>query len=119
MMRAAEPVDWMIRHYFRQLAVSKLVNAGFNVSVLGRGWENHPDASKSNLIKLRDRVSFEETFAYMHRAKVNLNVMPFFKAGSHDRIFNTYLQGSVPLTIPSKAKDEFRENPHRIRGTYE
>ncbi len=102
MMRAAEPVDWMIRHYFRQQAVSKLVNAGFNVSVLGRGWENHPDAGKTNLVKLDDRVPFEETFSYMRRAKVNLNVMPFFKAGSHDRIFNTYLQGSVPLTDPSE-----------------
>ena len=101
-MRAAEPVDWMVRHYFRQQVVSTLVKAGFNVSVLGRGWENHPDASKANLIKLDDRVPFADTFSYMRRAKVNLNVMPFFKAGSHDRIFNTYLEGSVPLTDPSE-----------------
>ena len=102
MMRAAEPVDWMVRHYFRQQVVSTLVNAGFNVSVLGRGWENHPDAGKSNLIKLDDRIPFADTFSYMHRAKLNLNVMPFFKAGSHDRIFNAYLEGSVPLTDPSE-----------------
>ena len=102
MMRAAEPVDWMVRHYFRQQVVSALVNAGFNVSVLGRGWENHPDAGKSNLIKLDDRIPFADTFSYMHRAKLNLNVMPFFKAGSHDRIFNAYLEGSVPLTDPSE-----------------
>ena len=27
--------------------------------------------------------------------------MPWFKAGTHDRIFNTLLQHSVPLTDPS------------------
>lgn len=37
----------------------------------------------------------------MADAKINLNVMPWFKAGTHDRIFNTLLQHSVPLTDPS------------------
>ena len=34
----------------------------------------------------------------MAEARINLNVMPGFKQGTHDRIFNTLLQHSVPLT---------------------
>lgn len=37
----------------------------------------------------------------MADARINLNVMPGFKAGTHDRIFNTLLQHSLPLTDPS------------------
>ncbi len=38
---------------------------------------------------------------YMADARINLNVMPWFKAGAHDRIFNTLLRRSLPLTDPS------------------
>ena len=42
----------------------------------------------------------------MADAKVNLNVMPWFKAGTHDRIFNIFLQHSLPLTDTSSWIDE-------------
>ena len=38
----------------------------------------------------------------MADAKINLNVFPWFKAGTHDRIFNTLLQHSLPLTDSSR-----------------
>ncbi|WP_187305638.1 glycosyltransferase [Lachnospira eligens] len=35
------------------------------------------------------------------QAKISLNVMPWFKMGAHDRVFNTMLNGGVALTDTS------------------
>jgi glycosyltransferase involved in cell wall biosynthesis len=37
----------------------------------------------------------------MEHAEITLNVMPWFKRGTHDRIFNTLLHNSCPLTDTS------------------
>ncbi|MCM1156661.1 MAG: glycosyltransferase [Roseburia sp.] len=100
-MRGIEPVDWMVRMYYREQIIKCLVEAGFSVHVLGRGWENHPCAGSPNLHIISDRIRFAETFSYMRDARINLNVMPWFKAGTHDRIFNTMLRHSVCLTDSS------------------
>ena len=69
--------------------------------LLGRGWENHPSSGLSNVHRIDDRIPYGETLAYMADARINLNVMPGFKKGTHDRIFNTLLQHSIPLTDSS------------------
>lgn len=100
-IRGMAPVDWTVRMYYRSMAVQTLVDAGFHVHVLGRGWENHPSAGAGNLHIINGRIDFADTFPYIRSAKINLNVMPWFKAGTHDRIFNTMLRHSVCLTDSS------------------
>lgn len=100
-MRCAEPIDWRSRMYYREQVIQTLVDAGIEVYLLGRGWENHPSFGKPNMHIINTRIPFEETFPYMQRAKINLNIMPWFKNGTHDRIFNIYLNHSLPLTDPS------------------
>ncbi len=100
-LNCAVHVDWAIRMYVREHVVTVLAEAGFELYLLGRGWENHPSSGLSNVHRIDDRIPYGETLAYMADAKINLNVMPWFKAGTHDRIFNTLLQHSVPLTDPS------------------
>lgn len=100
-MRGMTPVDWMVRMHYRSRVIQILVDAGFHVHVLGRGWENHPSAGADNLHIMNGRIDFAETFPYICNAKINLNVMPWFKAGTHDRIFNTMLRHSVCLTDSS------------------
>jgi hypothetical protein len=100
-MRGMTPIDWMVRMYYREKVISVLVDAGMEVYVLGRGWENHPCAGASNLHILSDRINLAGTFPYMQNAKINVNVMPWFKAGTHDRIFNTMLRRSICLTDSS------------------
>ena len=59
---------------------------------------------------INDRVPFARTLPVMAEAKINLNVMPWFKAGTHDRIFNILLSGSLPLTDSSKwLKEHFQD----------
>lgn len=51
-------------------------------------------------------MSFDKTFHYMRQSKLVLNVMPWFKAGTHDRIFNTLLSGACPVSDKSKWLEE-------------
>ena len=94
-------VDWAIRMYHRGRVVTALAEAGLELCLIGPGWENHPSAGRSNVRWLDTQVPYRETLMYMADARINLNVMPWFKAGTHDRIFNTLLQRSLPLTDPS------------------
>lgn len=94
-------VDWAIRMYQRGRVVSALAESGLELYFLGRGWENHPSSKLSNIHRIDDRIPYKDTLAYMADARINLNVMPGFKQGTHDRIFNTLLQHSVPLTDSS------------------
>ena len=101
-----EAFDWAIRMYQRERVVSAIAESGLDIYLLGRGWENHPAAGLPNVHRIDDRIPYGETLAYMADARINLNVMPGFKKGTHDRIFNTLLQGSVPLTDSSTWIDE-------------
>lgn len=106
LMRFAEPLDWMVRMHNRELVIKKLLSSGFEVSVLGRGWNNFEVEKTQRLNILGDRIPFKETFNYMENAKINLNVMPCFKGGTHDRIFNSLLLKSVALTDTSTWLEE-------------
>lgn len=106
LMRCAEPVDWAIRMYQRGRVVEALAVSGVELYLLGRGWENHCSAKYPNVHRIDDRIPYADTLAYMADARLNLNVFPWFKAGTHDRIFNTLLQHSLPLTDSSRWVDE-------------
>lgn len=106
LLRCSESTDWAVRHYYREKVVTTLADAGFEFYLLGRGWENLPCVHRSNVHHLKDRVAFKETLPFMADAKINLNVFPWFKSGTHERIFNALLQHSVPLTDSSTWVDE-------------
>ena len=109
-MRNMTPIDWMVRMHYRGKVVEALVDAGLDVHVLGRGWKNHPSAGAENLHILSDRINLADTFDYMRDARINLNVMPWFKEGTHDRIFNTMLRHSICLTDSSTWIDSHYED---------
>lgn len=111
MFACAEPIDWMARMYYRKKVIQIIADAGIHVWLLGRGWENHPCAGRPNVHIISGRVPFKETLPIMKQAKINLNVMPWFKDGTHDRIFNVFLQGSLALTDASVwLLDNFENN---------
>ena len=98
MLTFTEPVDWAVRMYYREQVITAIAEAGLKIHLLGRGWENYPLIDRPNVYHIDERIPFAETLPYMADAKICLNVFPWFKSGSHDRIFNTLLQHSVPLT---------------------
>ncbi len=96
-----EPLDWAVRMDSRRRALSAIARSGLPLALLGRGFEALGFDGLSNVRILSGRIPFGDTFAYMEKARIVLNVMPGFKAGSHDRIFNAFLRGALPLTDPS------------------
>ncbi len=90
-------IDLYVRFYFRALAVSTLVDNGFRVDVFGKGWDLLECRNKKNLIEHGPTFS-HECICNMRNSRVSLNVMPWFKAGAHDRIFNSMLSKSVCLS---------------------
>ena len=93
-------VDLYVRNYFRGKAVQTLCDAGFQVTVIGKGWEKLPLKKKENLL-IRPRTDSAGCLSALREAKLSLNVLPWFKDGAHDRIWNSVLNGAVCLTDPS------------------
>ena len=106
LMNGSVYVDWAIRQYQREQVVKVLAESGIPIYLLGRGWENHPSINCKNVHRLEDGIAYARTLPMIADAKINLNVMPWFKNGSHDRIANTLLQHSVPLTDTSRWLEE-------------
>lgn len=104
--RFSEYVDWAIRMYQREQVIATLAESGSELYLLGRGWENHSSTNYPNVHRIADRIPYAQTLTVMADAKINLNVFPWFKSGTHDRIFNTLLQHSLPLTDSSRWVDE-------------
>lgn len=88
---------------------------GAKVHVFGEPSWNNPQAGggwKDYLgdlphVVLHPPVSYRESFQVMQRAKVCLNSVPFFHHGSHERIMNALMAGSLPITTQNGFTDEF------------
>jgi glycosyltransferase involved in cell wall biosynthesis len=105
-------VDLSVRFYYRAKVIATLVDHGVKVHLLGAGWElldcKHPE----NLIS-EGNVNSEKCLNRISQSKISVNVMPWFKDGAHDRIFNSMLNGAVSVTDPSKyLLEQFEDGKH-------
>lgn len=94
-------IDLYVRNYWRGMAVKKLVDAGLQVHVVGKGWEKLDCKKPENLV-LHAQTDSAACLAMQCRAKISLNVMPWFKDGAHDRVFNSIANGAVCVSDGSK-----------------
>lgn len=102
-------IDLYVRFYFRGLVVRTLVDSGLNVHVFGKGWNLLECSHPEHLID-GDAVDSETCLKMMQQAKISLNVMPWFKDGAHDRIFNSMLNGAMCLSDGSiYLENEFQD----------
>lgn len=102
-------IDLYVRMYFRGEVVKQLVNHGYKVHVVGAGWEKLECEQPQNLI-MRKECNSADCLEYIANAKISLNVMPWFKDGAHDRVFNTMMNQAIVLTDPSKyLKEQFED----------
>lgn len=92
--------DMYIRAYYRHQVIEKVVSSGIKLHVLGHGYEEYDGKKGENLI-VHKSVPFSETFGFIRKSKISLNVMPWFKDGAHDRIFSAMLNHSAALTDSS------------------
>lgn len=99
-MAALTFIDLYVRYTLRGRIVQELVDAGIKVHVFGDGWDLLPCRHEENLI-LMNNLDSVGCLKKLCQAKISLNVMPWFKDGAHDRIFNSMLNGAVCLTDSS------------------
>lgn len=87
-------IDLYVRNYWRGEVVRTLVDSGITVDVFGKGWEELECANPKCLI-IHPQTTSLECLKQIQRSKVSVNVMPWFKDGAHDRVFNSILNGAV------------------------
>ena len=93
-------VDWYVMTYIRVEVIRTLIRGGVDVTVFGSGWEAFDEFDNPHFI-YKGRTSQEECLQHMKNSKIVLNVMPWFKKGTHDRVINAMLAGAVALTDDS------------------
>ena len=86
---------------FRKNTVKQLVDAGIHVTVYGRDWLN-TELSESPYFHFGGYISQADCLVKMQDSKIVLNSMPWFKDGTHDRIYNAMLAHAVCVTDSSK-----------------
>lgn len=94
-------IDLYVRNYYRGEVVKSLAEAGIAVDVIGKGWEDLECGRPEN-IRIHPQADSETCLKEWGRAKLSINVMPWFKDGAHDRVFHSILNGAVCLTDKSK-----------------
>lgn len=93
-------IDLYVRFYFRGMVIKTLVDAGIKVHVFGSGWEKLECIHRENLI-IKGQTDSCGCVKAMQKAKIALNVMPWFKNGSHDRVYTAMLNKALIVTVPS------------------
>lgn len=96
--------DMYVRYYFRGELIKALADSGLKITCIGGGWE-HLKCSHPENITCFDYTNSLNCLLQIRQAKVSVNVMPWFKRGAHDRIFNSMLQGAVCFTDSSEYLD--------------
>lgn len=98
-------IDLYVRHFMRGEVVKTLADSGIRVHCFGAGWDQLPCNHPENIINgnVLDSLGCLQQIS---RGKISLNVMPWFKDGAHDRVFNSMLNGAVCLSDGSKYMSE-------------
>lgn len=102
-------IDLYVRHYFRGKVVGMLADAGLQIHCFGAGWEHLVCRHPENIIQ-GGSLDSQGCLEQLSRAKISLNVMPWFKDGAHDRVFNSMLNGTVCFTDWSQYLTEILED---------
>jgi len=86
--------DAYVRCLTRKNLVLELDKCKHNVELYGAMW----DELDLKHAKIHREIPFNLTFTIFAKTKLSVNIMPNFKAGAHDRIFSSQLNGAAVLT---------------------
>ncbi len=107
-------LDSYATSFFREQAVRILVESGIHVTAYGVGWDQC-DWSDNPYLTYGGKVLAPEILPLMNNAKIVLNTMTWFKAGTHDRVFNGMLAGAAVVTDDSTyMKQEFTDGKELV-----
>lgn len=93
-------LDLYVRFYFRGEIVKTIAEAGIPIHIWGGGFELLDCKKPENMI-LEGPTDSAGCLQALAKGKIALNVMPWFKDGSHDRIYSAMCNHAVCLTDDS------------------
>lgn len=105
--------DKYVRSYIRSLVIKTIAESGLQIDVYGQGWEKFECSNPENL-RIHNAVDYKEAKNVMKEAKIVLNVMPWFKKGSHERVFMAMMSGAVCVTDENQYINEKFKNGKNI-----
>ena len=97
--------DVYVKAYYREKMLEAALKTGRKVTIYGEQWNLYEHSNAKNL-EICKMVPFAKTPEVMWRAKICLNIMPWFKAGIHDRVFTAMHQNAAVLTDTSRMLEE-------------
>ena len=114
-MRAVQGANLFMRTYVREQVLQQLMRTDLSFHIFGNGWKERMATANPGM-SFHPGVPFGGTGEIFDHAKIVLNIMPWFKNGTHDRIASAMLHGAVALTDHSRYLDEL---PDDIMFCYE
>lgn len=98
-------IERVVSSYYREKIVGDMAKAGIALTLYGEGWLRCDWLGLPN-VSYGGRISPKEVLEKMEDSKIVLNTMPWFKDGSHERIFNAMLRGAVVVSETSSYLEE-------------
>lgn len=88
-------VQTYVRRYFRKKVIEEIAKSGIPFDIYG--WRND-ELERYENVTLKEKVNFREMLSICQHTRFILNVQPWTKDGTQERVFNTMLGGSVVVT---------------------
>lgn len=104
-------VDTYIRQYYRQKVVIELAEQGIPITLYG--WKGKQFENHSNVC-IKEAVSMNEMLEICQKTRFVLNVNPWLKKGTQERVFNTMLGGSICITDANQYLEQECEDQNNI-----
>ena len=98
-------VERVVSSCYRERIVGAVAKAGISLELYGEGWDSCDWITLPN-VHYGGRISPKEVIAKMSESKIVLNTFPWFKDGSHDRVFNAMLAGAAVVSEKSRYLEE-------------
>lgn len=110
---ACRDVEGYLRGYYRAMVVKEIVDAGIPVEVYGEGWEQL-NCERKDLLHCHPSVDYREMLDVFADAQIVINVMPWAKAGFHDRTACGMLNGALVFSDETSYMREERLDGNKL-----
>ena len=108
-------IEWYIRAKKRIELIHAL--EGLDVHVYGEGNLYFPGSKWEDLvpksIHIHKSLDYQKTQQIYEKSRIVVNSSPFFKEGTHERVFDAMSSGAISLTNKSGPLQEFFEDEKR------
>ena len=100
--------DIYMRAVTRQNVLEEFARAGAKLVICGEKYDESSLSQYEN-VKIIPQVSYVQSLYLMHNYRYVLNIMPLFKAGIHDRVINSMINGAVSISDSNSLMDRYFE----------